>query len=86
MAESAPQPEAGLKLQEAPWLLVSLLMVADSASAAPPATAVCAAFGERVTAMDGVTATVTEARLVESATEATVMLAVHGWESEAGGA
>jgi hypothetical protein len=46
---------------------------------------VCAVLGEIVTTIGGLTATVTEALLVESATEATVMLAVHGWESEARG-
>jgi hypothetical protein len=62
-----------------------LLSVAEKATVAPPATTVCAVLGEIVTTIGGLTATVTDALLVESATEATVMLAIHCWESEAGG-
>jgi hypothetical protein len=68
-------------------LLASLLIVADNAKFAPPATALCAVVGNRATMMGGkLTATVTEAFFVESATDATVTLTVHAWDSEAGGA
>jgi hypothetical protein len=51
--------------------------VALSAKVAPAIT-FCAVMGNSVTAMGGrLTATVTDAFFVESATEATVMLAVH---------
>jgi hypothetical protein len=66
---------------------VSLLIAADNTKLAPPTTAVCAVLGNRLTLMGGkLTATVTDAFFVESATEATVTLTVHAWDSEAGGA